>query len=137
MRLHLTDELREHEAGIMELGLIYTPDMAIPPQQKEFKLSGFCSRECTAVVSVSNGKYSYRSYSSFYFSHLQLLQGYPREGVTIFGSQLHTHGTGVRVVTKHVRDGVELPEINRDNHYSTHFQEIRPLRSPRKVLPVR
>ena len=62
-------------------------------------------------------------------------QGYPSDGITIFGSQLHTHGTGVRVSTKHVRDGMELPELNRDNHYSTHFQEIRALREPRRILP--
>ena len=62
--------------------------------------------------------------------------GFPSDGITIFGSQLHTHGAGIRVATQHFRHGVELPEINRDNHYSTHFQEIRPLRNPRKVYPV-
>ena len=51
-----------------------------------------------------------------------LLQGFPATGVTVFGSQLHTHGTGARVTTRHVRNGVELAELNRDNHYSTHFQ---------------
>lgn len=40
------------------------------------------------------------------------------------------------IYTKHVRDGQELPELNRDNHYSTHFQEIRLLHKPVRVLPV-
>ena len=38
--------------------------------------------------------------------------------------------------TRHFRDGQELEEINRDDHYSTHFQEIRPLHNIRQVLPV-
>ena len=33
--------------------------------------------------------------------------------------------------------GQELPEINRDNHYSTHFQEIRSLNNIHNVMPVR
>ena len=67
---------------------------------------------------------------------LFLFKGFPSDGIHIFGSQLHTHGTGVRVETRHFRDGQELEEVNRDDHYSTHFQEIRPLHSIRKVLPV-
>ena len=51
----------------------------------------------------------------------------PTVGIHIFASQLHTHGTGIEVETRHFRDGQELPEVNRDPHYSTHFQEIRPL----------
>ncbi len=37
---------------------------------------------------------------------------------------------------RHFRGGSELPELNRDDHYSTHFQEIRALREPRRVMPV-
>ncbi|TRY63859.1 hypothetical protein TCAL_11840 [Tigriopus californicus] len=110
MRLHVTDQLRAYDAGIMELGLIYTDRMAIPPQMTEFPLSGHCLPSCTA-------------------------EGFPDQGITVFGSQLHTHGTGVRVATLHVRDGHQLPDLNRDNHYSTHFQEIRALHDPVQVLP--
>jgi len=63
-------------------------------------------------------------------------QSIPPAGIEIFGSQLHTHLTGTMIYTKHVRDGQELPELNRDNHYSTHFQEIRLLHKPVRVLPV-
>ena len=73
----------------------------------------------------------------FAFECMKLFQGLPSNGIYIFGSQLHTHGTGIKVSTKHYRDGVELAEVNRDNHYSTHFQEIRLLHSPQKILPVR
>ena len=64
------------------------------------------------------------------------LQSLPQRGITIFGSQLHTHLTGVRVATRHIRNGRELSEVNRDDHYSTHFQEIRRLKRLVQVLPV-
>lgn len=54
----------------------------------------------------------------------------------MFGSQLHTHLTGIRVYTRHIRDGYELRELNRDNHFSTHFQEIRKLKKRVTILPV-
>lgn len=66
-----------------------------------------------------------------------MLQGFSSQGITIFASQLHTHLTGIRLYTRHFDEfGRELPELNRDNHYSTHFQEIRRLKRPVKVLPV-
>ena len=68
---------------------------------------------------------------------LIIFKGFPINGITIFGSQLHTHGSGVGVSTKHYRDGMELQEINRDDHYSAHFQEIRRLHEQQTVLPVR
>ena len=67
---------------------------------------------------------------------LPSFQGLPLNGITIFGSQLHTHGTGFNVFTKHYRDGIELSEVNRDDHYSAHFQEIRLLHKPQTILPV-
>ena len=66
-----------------------------------------------------------------------LLQGFPATGVTVFGSQLHTHGTGARVTTRHVRNGVELAEINRDDHYSTHFQVRLSAKVPRRNLTMK
>ena len=64
-------------------------------------------------------------------------KGFPPRGIIVFASQLHTHLTGVRVWTRHFRGGVELPELDRDNHYSTMFQEIRKLKRRVNVLPVR
>nr|XP_018907091.1 PREDICTED: tyramine beta-hydroxylase [Bemisia tabaci] len=110
IQLTLTSRLRPYDAGVMELGLEYTNKMAIPPQQSYFPLTGFCVPECTAV-------------------------GIPPEGIIIFGSQLHTHLCGYRIYTRHIRDGRELVEVNRDNHYSPHFQEIRLLKQPAHILP--
>ncbi|XP_061763270.1 dopamine beta-hydroxylase isoform X1 [Nerophis ophidion] len=50
IRLHLTPSLRRYDAGIMELGLVYTPIMAVPPQQHTFYLSGYCTSDCTRTV---------------------------------------------------------------------------------------
>lgn len=38
-------------------------------------------------------------------------------------------------MTRHFRDDIELPELNRDDYYSHHYQEIRSLRRRPKVLP--
>lgn len=75
-------------------------------------LSGHCITECTGV-------------------------GLPQNGIRVFASQLHTHLTGIKVITRHVRDGEEIASLNYDNHYSTHFQEIRLLPKPVTILPVR
>ncbi|XP_014367244.2 tyramine beta-hydroxylase [Papilio machaon] len=108
--LHLTSNKRRYDAAIMELGLEYTDKMAIPGGQEAFPLTGYCIPQCTGV-------------------------GLPEHGIIVFGSQLHTHLTGVAVWTRHARRGLELPLLNRDLHYSTHFQEIRILHRPVKVLP--
>lgn len=110
MRIKYVDKLRKYNAAVMELGLEYTDKMAIPPGQLAFPLSGYCIEECTKVA-------------------------LPKEGITVFGSQLHTHLRGVRVLTRHFREGKELPELNRDDFYLHHFQEIRHLRRQTKVLP--
>ncbi|XP_040180093.1 dopamine beta-hydroxylase isoform X1 [Rana temporaria] len=110
IRLHYTPSLRKFDAGIMELGLVYTPVMAIPPRQKSFHLTGYCTDKCTEMA-------------------------LPPDGIQIFASQLHTHLTGRTVTTVNVRDGKEVGIVNIDKHFSPHFQEIRMLKKPVQVLP--
>nr|XP_022905446.1 dopamine beta-hydroxylase [Onthophagus taurus] len=110
IRFYYSPKLRRYDAGIIELGLEYTDKMAIPPHLNSFALTGYCVSECTAI-------------------------SLPPDGINVFGSQLHTHLTGTKVWTRHIRDGYELMELNRDNHYSTHFQEIRRLKRAVKILP--
>lgn len=52
MTLHLTSELRQYDAAIMELGLEYTDKMAIPGRQKAFPLTAYCIPQCTGVVVI-------------------------------------------------------------------------------------
>ncbi|KAJ3605773.1 hypothetical protein NHX12_027817 [Muraenolepis orangiensis] len=76
IRLWFTPSLRRYDAGIMELGLVYTPLMAVPPKQSSFDLTGYCTAKCTQTA-------------------------FPPGGINIFASQLHTHlaGRGVRTTT--------------------------------------
>lgn len=60
---------------------------------------------------------------------LPLPQALPSSGIHIFASQLHTHLTGRKVVTVLARNGKERKVVNRDNHYSPHFQ-VRTCLSP-------
>ncbi|XP_053500872.1 LOW QUALITY PROTEIN: dopamine beta-hydroxylase-like [Ictalurus furcatus] len=110
IRLWFTPSLRRFDAGIMELGLVYTPVMAIPPHQHTFHLTGYCTAECTRTA-------------------------LPPGGIHIFASQLHTHlaGRGVRTVL--VRGGREVEVVQEDKHFSTHYQIIRILRKMVTVLP--
>ena len=52
IRLFYTPTLRKYDAGIMELGLVYTPIMAIPPKEHSFQLTGYCTDKCTQTVST-------------------------------------------------------------------------------------
>ncbi|CAG9857214.1 unnamed protein product [Phyllotreta striolata] len=111
IRLYVSKVLKQMDAGIIELGLEYSDKMAIPPRQSRFSLSGYCTPACTSM-------------------------GLPTDGITVFGSQLHTHLTGTKVITRHFdAHGRELPNLNVDKHYSTHFQEIRRLKRAVKILP--
>ncbi len=103
------EPLRQFDAGILEVGLEYNPKMAIPPNQNEFSLTGYCLSECTSE-SIS-------------------------QPITIFASQLHTHLTGRRIWTSLVRNNKLIEIINSDNHYDQMFQEIRLLRRPVRVEP--
>ncbi|XP_053329171.1 dopamine beta-hydroxylase [Spea bombifrons] len=110
IRLHYTPSLRRFDAGIMELGLVYKPHMAIPPGQKDFVLTGYCTDKCT-------------------------LTALPPGGIHVIGSQLHTHLAGRTVTTMLVREGREVEIVNEDKHYSAHFQEIRMLKKSVHILP--
>ncbi|XP_004613476.2 dopamine beta-hydroxylase [Sorex araneus] len=110
IRLHYTATLRPFDAGILELGLVYTPVMAIPPREHAFVLTGHCPGACTQLA-------------------------LPPAGIRIFASQLHTHLSGRTVETVLLRDGRERELVNRDPHYSPHFQEIRMLKELVTVRP--
>ncbi|OCT65271.1 dopamine beta-hydroxylase [Xenopus laevis] len=110
IRLYYTSTLRKYDAGIMEVGLVYSPAMAIPPGQKDFSLVGYCTDKCTYTA-------------------------LPPNGIKIFASQLHTHLAGRTVSTVLVREGKETEVVNADAHYSPHFQEIRMLKKVVHVLP--
>ncbi|CAF3747867.1 unnamed protein product [Rotaria socialis] len=105
IRLYYTPELRKYDAGIMEVGLEYNEKNSIPPRANQFRISGYCSRECTQAT-------------------------LPKQGITVFASQLHTHLNGIETFTRIVKTNGDLITLNIDRHYSPHFQEIRLLPKP-------
>ncbi|VDK73706.1 unnamed protein product [Cylicostephanus goldi] len=48
----VTTDLRQFDAGIMEIGLIYSDANSIPPGQSAFPLTGHCVADCTSKVSA-------------------------------------------------------------------------------------
>ncbi|CAD6189154.1 unnamed protein product [Caenorhabditis auriculariae] len=105
----VTPSLREYDAAIMELGLIYSDANSIPPGQLEFAINAHCISECT--------------------------ENLPAGGINIFGSQLHAHLTGTKLWTSHYRNGVKIGEVNRDEHYSPHWQHVQSVRPYVNVRP--
>ena len=53
MRIWYTDTPREHEAGILEVGYSVTPVMIVPPNTKNFTITGLVDDECTNRVSYN------------------------------------------------------------------------------------
>lgn len=105
----VTGMLRKYDAGIMELGLIYSDANSVPPNQKAWAMNGYCPSQCT--------------------QHL------PEEGINIFASQMHAHLTGRKLYTSQYRSGVQIGDVNRDEHYSPHWQHLQQLRPMVRVMP--
>ncbi|CAI2343593.1 unnamed protein product [Caenorhabditis sp. 36 PRJEB53466] len=105
----VTGMLRRYDAGIMELGLVYSDANSVPPNQKAWAMNGYCPSQCT--------------------------QNLPEEGINIFASQLHAHLTGRKLFTTQYRSGVSVGDVNRDEHYSPHWQHLQQLRPFVRVMP--
>ncbi|CAF0755135.1 unnamed protein product [Rotaria sordida] len=110
IRIYYTSTLRKYDAGIMEVGLEYNAKNSIPPQTNKFRISGYCTGECTEVT-------------------------LPKDGITVFASQLHTHLNGIQTFTRIIKTNGEIITLNIDRHYSPHFQEIRLLPEPILIKP--
>ncbi|CAL4175639.1 unnamed protein product, partial [Meganyctiphanes norvegica] len=109
MRIYHTDNLREHDAGLLTLGHNVKPQHIVPPGQV-FTTVGHCSAECTQKM-------------------------LPETGINVFQGMLHTHLLGVKIIVRQIRDGKELPTILKDDHYDFNYQEARQIRPEWKILP--
>lgn len=139
LRFHYTSRLRPFGAGVLEVGLEYTDKNSVPPGLVA-PLAGHCVSECTrAALSGSTGSGSGSGGGGgggggANDDATKSIQD-KQEGIYIFAAQLHTHLAGVASWTEHVREGRLLRELQRDDHYSPHFQEIRLLPRPVHVRP--
>jgi len=115
MRIYHTKQLRKYDAGVLLVGAGVDYTMLIPPRQRDWQTNGFCTKDCSMKA----------------FKDTKL----PNGGINIFAAVLHTHLAGRKTWLRHVRDGVELPEIVRDDHYDFNFQEYHLLRNEVHVKP--
>lgn len=115
LRIYHTKQLREYDAGVLEVGARVDRFMLIPPRQTDWQTNGYCTKDCSMKG----------------FKDTKL----PNGGINIFAALLHTHLAGRKTWLRHVRDGVELPEIARDDHYDFNFQEYHLLRNEVHIKP--
>ncbi|KAJ7371681.1 DBH-like monooxygenase protein 1 [Desmophyllum pertusum] len=115
VRFYYTPNLREYDAGIFAVGEAVTKFMMIPPKQKSWLTVGYCPKEC-------------------YQQNLDSTK-LPEKGINVFAAFLHTHLQGRATWTKHIRKGIELPEIARDDNYDFNFQDIQVLRKEVHIQP--
>ncbi|XP_029038861.1 MOXD1 homolog 2 isoform X1 [Osmia bicornis bicornis] len=110
LRLHYTDRLRTHDAGILSVGIDPNWRHIIPPGQPEVVSEGHCISDCTG-------------------------QTIPNNGINIFAVIMHTHQLGRKVRLRQIRSGEELPPIASDTNYNPSYQEYRKLQKPVRVYP--
>ncbi|XP_015434630.1 PREDICTED: MOXD1 homolog 2 [Dufourea novaeangliae] len=110
LRLHYTDRLRTHDAGILSVGIDPNWRHIIPPGQPEVVSEGHCISDCTG-------------------------QTIPNNGINIFAVIMHTHQLGRKVRLRQIRSGEELPPIASDTNYNPSYQEYRKLQKPVRIYP--
>ncbi|XP_076162693.1 DBH like monooxygenase olf413 [Ptiloglossa arizonensis] len=110
LRLHYTDRLRTHDAGILSVGIDPNWRHIIPPGQPEVISEGHCISDCTG-------------------------QTIPNSGINIFAVIMHTHQLGRKVRLRQIRSREELPPIASDTNYDPSYQEYRKLQKPVRVYP--
>lgn len=111
MRLLYTDRLRNHDAGVLSVGIDPNWRHIIPPGQPEVISEGHCITRCTE-------------------------SSVPLNGVNIFSVIMHTHQLGKKVRLRQIRQGREMPPIASDMSYDPSYQEYRSLQRPAKLYPV-
>ncbi|CAH3176907.1 unnamed protein product [Porites lobata] len=115
--LYYTDKLRNYDLGIVAVGSQVNPWFVIPPKQKSWITEGYCMHQCTESMFKNSGL--------------------PEGGINVFAAGPHTHMAGRATWTKHVRNGKELPEITRDDHYDFSLAYTQLLRKEINIQPVR
>eukprot|EP00735_Rhodelphis_limneticus_P013920 TRINITY_DN7885_c0_g1::TRINITY_DN7885_c0_g1_i1::g.23751::m.23751 TRINITY_DN7885_c0_g1::TRINITY_DN7885_c0_g1_i1::g.23751 ORF type:complete len:1216 (-),score=353.74,sp/Q9CXI3/MOXD1_MOUSE/32.74/9e-78,sp/Q9CXI3/MOXD1_MOUSE/33.91/3e-41,sp/Q9CXI3/MOXD1_MOUSE/32.85/2e-12,Cu2_monoox_C/PF03712.10/4e-28,Cu2_monoox_C/PF03712.10/4.2e-34,DOMON/PF03351.12/3.4e-28,DOMON/PF03351.12/1.3e-27,Cu2_monooxygen/PF01082.15/2.3e-26,Cu2_monooxygen/PF01082.15/7.2e-27,SapA/PF02199.10/3.3,SapA/PF02199.10/37 TRINITY_DN7885_ len=104
-RLWYTDNLREHDGGIIAVGNDMT-SLSIPAGEEDFELPNVCPSQCTSQWDTD--------------LHLFAVMG-------------HAHLTGRKVNVQVFRNGSELQPLLADDYYDFNFQEFHGL-TPERVL---
>nr|XP_034307031.1 DBH-like monooxygenase protein 1 homolog [Crassostrea gigas] len=99
IRIFYTNQLRQHEAGVMETGMEITLTQFIPPHEDSFLSEGICSMGCLKL-GLPNATDEIKVFALFHHSHL-LARG---------------------MKTRLIRNGVEQPPIANDENYDFNYQ---------------
>lgn len=108
--LFYTSKLREIDAGVFRVSHATNHLLMIPPRTENFVNIGHCSAECTRAE-------------------------IPDEGINLINVMFHAHKAGKKMKARIIRNGIELPWLAVDNHYSFDYQASRPYQEYRKVYP--
>ncbi|KAI8910898.1 copper type II ascorbate-dependent monooxygenase [Gorgonomyces haynaldii] len=108
-KLTLTKQLRPIDVGMLTVG-VDIDDIVVPPGSLP-SIDSTCGEKCT-------------------------IKGVPKEGVTVFASQLHMHQRGYAMSTRHFRDGKELEPLPKMDFYDFDLQTyVYPSVNQSKIMP--
>uniref|UniRef100_A0A182S8Y7 Copper type II ascorbate-dependent monooxygenase C-terminal domain-containing protein n=1 Tax=Anopheles maculatus TaxID=74869 RepID=A0A182S8Y7_9DIPT len=110
LKLYYTHKLRQHDAGVLSVGLDPNWRHIIPPRQANVISQGHCIGACTQ-------------------------RAFPRDGINIFAVMSRTHLIGRQVKLRQIRGNQELQPIMRDTNIDPSYQDYRRLTVPTRVLP--
>ncbi|XP_021961495.1 DBH-like monooxygenase protein 2 homolog [Folsomia candida] len=107
---YYTNEIREHDAGLLMVGHQVNQALTVPPNTTSFVTVGHCASSCTQ-------------------------EKLPQDGIKVFNSLLHSHLSGRKLKLRHFRGTEELPWLDYDDHYDFDFQQNKHLNSEIVVFP--
>jgi hypothetical protein len=109
VRFWYTSNRRPETASVVNVGLAVDILHFVPAGISRAMNSGYCARECT--------------------------QGIPEQGAKIISTNLHAHTIGAALRLRQIRNGVELPPVEYNQHYDFNFQQTVAHFDPILVLP--
>nr|CAB3263916.1 DBH-like monooxygenase protein 1 homolog [Phallusia mammillata] len=113
LRLTYTPDLRQYDAGILDIGVgVSGIQHIIPPNAKSFYSYGDCTSECLSYSLEREGFASIKA----------------------FAVMMHSHTIGKQLTLKHIRNETELEPIASDLTYDFNYQETRFLSEERTVM---
>ncbi|KAM8924707.1 putative DBH-like monooxygenase protein 2 [Pelodytes ibericus] len=104
VRILYTPELREHDSGILMVGIFTFPLQFIPPGTKQFKNYGMCNTDMFPMVLDE-----------------------PVVDFTVTTFLLHAHLTARRLRVMHYRNGSLIGSLGEDKKYDFNLQQVRNL----------
>ncbi|XP_062515119.1 DBH-like monooxygenase protein 1 homolog [Corticium candelabrum] len=112
IRIFYTPTKRQYDGAVLQFGHRVNPGypLFLPPGRDNIITETLCPAACTQA-------------------------GFPSDGVSVFGTMLHSHTVGKGIWIEHSRNGVQLPDIDSNYNYDFNFQDVVLLRNEVKILP--